>query len=334
MSPVSIRVGSILAGGVAALLASSALATSLQELPHGARAGECYGRTATPPVYRTVRDAVPQPPRISWRDVPAVYRTVSRQVLVTPGRVDYETIPAVMGTREHWVEHPGPDRVVETPPVYRWVEQRVMVSPAHLVWKRGTSAAGFGEGDGDGVSVQPTGEVMCRVLIPARYAMRRVRVLVTPGRTCVEKGPATRERVVERYEVQPARVVPHPVAPVYRNVSERVLVTPARRDRVEIPQPPRDVERKVLVTPARSGWSRIACKPPSVAPVRYVRPAPPPVPLAPHRGHQCHVHTVCKDVPASPPPAGGYQPDYAQPKPGAELYGAPLTPPRYHAPSE
>lgn len=280
-----------------------------------------------------MREAVPQPPRVSWREVPAVYKTVSRQFLVTPGRVYYEHIPAVIGTRERWVQRPGPDRVVDVPPVYRWVEQRVMVSPAHLVWKRGTSAAGYGEGgDGYGVSVQPTGEVMCRVLVPARYEVRRVRVLVTPGRTCVEKGPVARERVLERYEVRPARVVPHPVAPVYRTVSERVLVAPARRDRIEIPQPPRYVERKVLVTPASTGWARIACKPPAVAPVRYVRP-PPPVPLARPRGHQCHVHTVCEDAPTPPAPVGGYQLDYAQPKPDGELYGAPQPAPRSNAPA-
>lgn len=323
---ITLRVG--VGAGIAALLATSALGTTIQQLPRGARAGECYGKTATPPVYRTVRDAVPQPPRVSWRDIAAVYKTVSRQVQVSPGRVDYEHIPAVTGTRVHWVEHPGPDRVVEVPPVYRWVEQRVMISPARLVWKRGTSSAGYGEGEyGGGVSVQPTGEVMCRVLIPARYEVRRVRVLVAPGRTCIEKGPVSRERVVEHFEVRPARVVPHPVAPVYRTVSERVLVSPARRDRIEIPQPARYVERQVLVTPAHTGWSRIACKAP-VVPVRYVQPAPPPLPR-PHGG-QCHTRTVCEDVPASTPSAG-YQPDYAQPRPG-ELYGAPQ-PPHYRAPS-
>lgn len=327
MSPIGIRLGTVAAGGALALIASSALATTLQQLPRGAHAGECYGRTATPPVYRTVRDAVPQPPRISWRDTPPVYKTVSRQVLVTPGRVDYEQIPAVMGTRVHWVERAGPDRVVEAPPVYRWVEQRVLVSPARLVWKRGTSSAGYGEGGyGEGVSVQPTGEVMCRVLVPARYEVRRIRVLVSPGRTCIEKGPVTHERVVEHFEVRPARVVPHPVAAVYRTVSERVLVSPGRRDRVETPQPPRYIDRQVMVTPARTGWARIACKAP-VAPVRYAQPAPTPMP---RRGGQCHTHTVCEDVQA-PAPERGYAPDYAQPRPG-ELYGAPQ-PQHYHAPA-
>ncbi len=302
----------VAAGGLVALLASPASATALQRLPPGAHAGECYSRTTTPAAWRTVRDAVPQPPKASWRDIPAVYKTQTRQVLATPGRVDYEHIPEVTGTRVHWVEHPGPDRVVELPPVYRWVEKRVLVSPAHLVWKPGTSTGGYGEG-GDGVSVRPTGEVMCRVLVPARYEVRRVRVLVTPGRTCIEKGPATRERVVERFVVRPAQTIPHPVAPVYRTVSERVLVSPARRERIEVPQPPRYVDRRVEVTPAQTRWTRIDCKPPATV-AAYAAPKP--------SGGQCHTHTVCEDVPPAPP---GYRPSYAQPRPGSL---SPFAPPK------
>ena len=314
-------------GGLTTLLASSALATTIQQLPSGARAGECYGRTTTPAVYRTVRDTVAQPPRVSWREIPAVYKAVSRQVQVTPGRTDYERVPEVTGTRVHWVEHPGLDRVVEVPTVYRWVEQRVLISPARLVWRRGTSSAGYGEGGyGEGVSVRPTGEVMCRVLIPARYEVRRVRVLVTAARTCIEKGAVTRERVVEHFVVRPARAIPHPVAPIYRTVSERILVTPARRDRIEIPQPPRYVERRVEVTPTRTGWTRIACKAP-VVPVRYAQPTPP-LPPPHRRAGQCHTHTVCEDTPE---PTQGYTPEYAQPRP-VELDGAPQAQ-RYRAPT-
>ncbi len=304
-------------------IAGQASATTLQDLPRGARPGECFSHVATPATYRTVREPIAQPPLTTWRDIPAVYRTVDRKVLVTPGRVDHETIPAVTGTRVHWVEHPGPDRIVEAPPEYRWVERRVLVSPARLVWRRGQTSHGYdaAPGYGEAISVRPTGEVMCRVLVPARYAVRRVRVLVNPGRTCVVKGPSSRERITETYVVTPARVVDHPVAPVYRTVSERVLVTPPRKERIVTPQPPRYAERRVEVTPARTGWSRIQCAPPKVQ-VKYGAQPAYAAPRAPHIRPQ-----------AAPQPAYGqpYTPDYAQPRPG-ELYGAPQPAPAYHAP--
>ena len=306
---VSAFVSKALATASLIALAGAASATTLQDLPRGARPGECFSRSSAPAVYRTDHVPMPQPPLVSWRDIPAVYKTVSRQALVTPARVDHESIPAVMGTRVHWVEHPGPDRVVEAPPVYRWIERRVLVSPAHLVWKPGVAANGYDTGYGAPVSVRPTGEVMCRVLIPARYEVRRVRVLVAPGRTCVVKGPSTHERVVETFVVRPAQVIDHPVAAVYRTVADRVLVSPARKERVVTPQPPRYIDRRVLVTPARTGWTRIACAPPTVRPASYgARPQP----------QQSY---------------GGqsYHPDYAQPRPG-QLDGAPQPAPVYHAP--
>ncbi len=303
--------------------AGSAGATTLQDLPKGARPGECFSRVLTPATYRKVREPISQPPLTTWRDIPAVYRTVEKQVLVSPGRVDHQTIPAVTGTRVHWVEHPGPDRIVEAPPEYRWVEKRVQISPARLVWRRGQTSQDYGSASGYGeiISVRPTGEVMCRVLVPARYVLRRVRVRVRPGRTCVVKGPTTRMKIVEAYVITPARVVDHPVAPIYRTVSERVLVAPARKERVVTPQPPRYAERRVEVTPARTGWSRIQCAPPKVQARYGVQPAYA-APRAPH----AHSQPV-------PQPAYGqpYTPDYAPLRPG-ELYGAPHPAPAYHAP--
>ncbi len=308
-----IKVVLLASAGVIAI-ASPAAAVTAQDLPKGAHAGECFSRIAIPPVYRTERSAVAGPPVVSYRDIPAAFRTLTKQLLVTPARVDRQTIPAVTSSRTRYVDHPGADRVVETAAVYRWEVRRVLVRAAHLEWRQGHAAQGYGEGAGEGVRVQPTGEVLCRVLVPARYETRRVRVLVTPARTCLVKGPVAHERVVEQFVVSPARVVEHPVAPVYRAQSERVLVTPARRERIETPGAPRYVEKKVLVRPGSSGWTRIACKAP--APPRRVHPLPPPPHPIPVHGGQCHTHTVCEDAP------------YAQPHPGAELYGAPS----YHAP--
>lgn len=248
-------------------LAGAAGAVTLQDLPRGAHAGECYARDNRPAVWREFHIPVPQPPLERWRDIPAVYKTVKRQDLVSAAHVDHQAVPAVMGTRVHWILHPGADRLVEAPAVYRWEERRVLVSPAHLEWRQSEGGQGYARGDaaqsdGPSIHVRPTGEVMCRVRVPARYEIRRVRVLVTPARTCVVKGPSIRERVVERYVVTPAHVVDHPVAAVYKTVTDRVMVSPARRERTLTPQPPQYLDKRVLVTPAHTGWRRIGCAPP------------------------------------------------------------------------
>lgn len=245
------------------MLASGASAVTLKDLPRGAHPGECFSHRSTPAVYRTDHIPIPQPPVEGWRDIPAIYNTVTRQELVTPARVDHETIPAVMGVRIHWVEHHGPDQVVSSPPVYRWIERQVMISPAHLEWRRGEASGGYGGGGAAGyggqISVRPTGDVMCRVRVPARYEIRRVRVLVASGRTCVVKGPTRRERVVEHIVVRPEHVVDHPVAAVYRTVTDRVMVRGPRKERITTAQPPRYEDRRVLVTPAHTDWIRIHC---------------------------------------------------------------------------
>ncbi len=302
------------AGASVGFFAVSGAAT-VADLPKGAHAGECFSHTTTPAVYRTDRIPVASPPLITYRDIPAVYRTTTRQVLATPGRVDHETIPEVTGTRVRYVDRPGPDRVVEAPAIYRWEVRKVLVRAAHLEWRQGHAARGYGNDEGyDGaVRVQPTGEVMCRVLVPARYEVRRVRVLVTPARDCIVKGPTVHERITETYVVRSARVIDHPVAPIYRTVSEQVRVTPAQRERIVTPQPPRYIDKRVEVHPASTGWTRIACRPP-VAP-HHPRPAPRPTPQplygapvyrAPLHGGQCHTHTVCDDIPYAQPRPGGY----------------------------
>lgn len=324
-----------------AAVAGVASATTLQDLPRGARPGECFSRNSAPAVYRTDHVAVPQPPVESWRDIPAVYENRTRQVLVSPARVDHRDIPAVMGVRVHWIEHTSPDRVVEAPPVYRWVEKQVLISPAHLVWKPGVAAGGYDTGYGAPISVRPTGQVMCRVLVPARWEVRRVRILVAPGRTCVVKGPSSRERVVEHFVVTPAHTIDHPVAAVYRTVTDRVMVRGPRKERITTPQPPRYIDKQVLVTPARTGWSRIACAPPravygvqsysgpSYAPAPMPHSAPQPQPS--YGGPSYAPRSMSHPAPQPQPSYGGqtYRPDYAPERP-VQLDGAPAQ--AYHAP--
>jgi len=262
----------LLAAASAGSLVSSA---SAQSTPPHSRPGQCFARMAYPARYRTVTERIAGAPVVSYRDIPAVVEHSSRQVLVTPARVEHEHVAAVYRTVWRWVETPGPTRQVNVAPVYRTINERHPISPAHLAWRAGGVAHGFAEGSGYGqTQVRPTGEVLCRVLVPARYGWTRRRVMVSPGRQTTVQCPPHRQRVRDRVLASPERTIDHQIPAVYRTEAVRHEVTPARRDRVVKPGPAHVVAHRVMVSPARYGWTQIVCIPRGHGP----RQAPPPAP--------------------------------------------------------
>ena len=149
-------------------------------------------------------------------------------------------------------------------------------------------AAGFG---GDPQQARPTGEVLCRVLVPARYAWSRRQTLVTPARRYTVNGPVRHVRTEERVLLRPARVVDRAIPAVYRTEDAVRTVKPAGRRRLVTPGAVKRVTRRVLVRRARLSWAPIVCvphprvsaPPPAHGPVRppmpKTAPAPAPAPL-------------------------------------------------------
>lgn len=235
-------------------------------LPHG-RAGECFEQVRVKPPLKTVEERVHRPPLITYKTTPAVYTEVSKQVLVRPAVTTYETRPAVYKTVTVWKSRPGPVRTIVVPAVYETVYDKTLIEPEHLEWRRGRAAGGFSsEGAPGAQEVTPTGEVLCRILVPARYASVRRRVLVQPERRRDVQGPPRRILCYERVLVTPAERIPHTAPAVYKTVMVRKLVTPAVRTRVVTPQPDRVVQRRVPEGRGRLEWRQIHCRTP--APVR------------------------------------------------------------------
>ena len=82
-------------------IAAAALAALALSLGAGAAdAGQaCYRKVATPALYQTVTEqVVVEPARVIARTVPAEYEQVSQHVLVRPARVFARYIPAVTQT--------------------------------------------------------------------------------------------------------------------------------------------------------------------------------------------------------------------------------------------
>ncbi len=163
-----------------------ALAASAGAHEGGAQPGQCFGRTVRAPVVEEHRTRQ----RLSgghWasRRTAARYATDVRRILVAPARMERVSAPAAYRTTVRWVETPGAVRRVQVAPSWRTERVQVVVEPAHAEWRPASAHFSYAEAAPGQTSVQPTGEVLCRVWCPAG---RVERVWVPSGyRTVVSR---------------------------------------------------------------------------------------------------------------------------------------------------
>lgn len=105
--------------------------------------GEIMCLVVEPAVYQTVTEQVLRvPERVIDHPVPAVTRQVPRQVVERPGYEATREIPAEYGSvREKYVVRPEREEARTIPPVYETVPNRHLVSPSRTEWRRIACAA-------------------------------------------------------------------------------------------------------------------------------------------------------------------------------------------------
>jgi hypothetical protein len=227
--------------------------------PRQAHPGQCFAKVYRPPVYQTVTEEVEvTPARRQWRTVPAVYEWADRREVVAPEHVERHVIPATYRTvTETVVVRPATVREDFIPPRYETVTERVVVSPAHTEWRqRFVGPEGVIPAD---ARVEPTGEIVCLVEVPAQYADRPEQVLVQPARAIEVPIPAETQTVERRVIDRPEQVVETLVPAVYRTVHYQRLVTPEHREVVEIPAVHAAREHRRLVSPGAWEWREVIC---------------------------------------------------------------------------
>jgi hypothetical protein len=228
--------------------------------PPSARPGECYGKVLLPPVYGVAHKKVLE--KEGWTERKPgreVATKVARKVLVKPARTVRVRKPAVYKTEVSWVTKPGRVRWVEEPAHYKIVREKVLVEPGHAEWRRVDAPLAYGESRGGQTLVQPTGEVVCRVWVPARYAYEERKVLVSPARSHKVKGPPRREKVVRKVKVREAGWTEKRVPAVYRTEYVKTGTRHVPGEVIEHPPVYREVETPTLVRPERDGWARVVC---------------------------------------------------------------------------
>ena len=259
--------GAIAVGGLGGAVAASEFHPGPRP-PASAVPGQCFGKVheAGPSQVSSERVLV-RPARTEQRWIPAVSQWSEHRVLVRPAWTETTRIPALYRTEVSTTFEPGPTRMVSRAPTYRRVEERVMVAPAHVEWRRGRGALGFG-GEPGAESVHPTGEVLCRVLVPARYAYRVHMVQTSPGCSCEVEGAPIRHRVERQVMVRPERAVEHTHFAVYKTVRECRIVRPGHAVTVSTPALYRTVTH--VHRSERAGWSQVVC-PSGLAPWAMAR---------------------------------------------------------------
>lgn len=174
---------------------------------HHAPPRQCVAKVKIPAKFKSIVKRVQVSPavnkRVKVRD--AQYGYVSKQVQVRPATHHYQHVPAQ----------------------YRSVTKKVLVKPAHYVWEKGKK--------GPITRIDHmTGEIMCRVKMPAVY-----------------------KHVTHKVQVSPAQKIKRTTPAVYRTVKHKKLVSPAQYRNIH--QPARFVNKtyQIQVSGERYKWQPI-----------------------------------------------------------------------------
>ena len=233
---------------------SQADAGSSNLLPPGAKAGQCYARVFTPPVYETTTKSVlAREASETIRVTESSYETVQERILVREAGKELQVIPA----RYDWVEErvlvkEASERLEVVPAQYETIEEQMLVRPASTAWKKG-------RGPIEKIN-HMTGEIMCLVETPAEYRTVRTQKLVSAASTRKISIPEEYATVKKRLMVEGPKTVEVEVPAVYDTVSIRKMVTAPGEQRIEIPATYKTVSERHMVSDGQLEWQPILCE--------------------------------------------------------------------------
>ena len=142
---------------------------------------------------------------------PATTKKNQEKVLITEATETLEVVPASFKTsKKEVVITPKSNKYVATPVSYKTVETKVLVEPAKSVWKKG-------EGLVQKID-HVTGEIMCRVEVPAVYKEFSRKVVAKPAAASVVPVPQTTKSFDISLLDKDAQEVRKPIPATYETV--------------------------------------------------------------------------------------------------------------------
>lgn len=232
------------------------------DMPPNAEAGECFARVLVPDTINITTDQViDREASYELKVIPATYETVTEQRLLKEATTIYKTVPPVYETvTETIIIEPERQEAIVVPAQYENYTEQVLVREAYTTWKKGDGLYGR---DRDNVSetvALATGELLCRVEVPAEYATVTKTRLVSPETTEIRVIPAVTKVVTKEVVAEPARVVEEIIPAEYETVTLQQLVTPATEERIEIPATYKTVEKRVITNQGGLEWRQVLCE--------------------------------------------------------------------------
>lgn len=243
-----------------AAVSGIALAQGSADYPPEADAGSCFARVLIPETTEIqTEQVVDRPESTEIRIIPATYEMVTEQVLVKQEYTVYTVVPAVFETvTEQIAETPERTETAVIPAEYETYSEQVLVRPAYSTWKPGAGLFGRSAG-GDGGNGVATGEVLCRVEVPAQYdTVTRTRIK-TPERAETNVIPATYRTITREVVATPAQVTETVVPAEYIAVTVQKMVTPAREETIVIPATYKTVEKRIVTGGGGLEWREVLC---------------------------------------------------------------------------
>lgn len=151
---------------------------------------------------------------------PASYKETEEKVLITAASEELSVEEAQFSeTEKRVMVKAASKRLIEVPAVFKTVEDKVLIEPAKSVWKKGT---------GPIMRIDnATGEIMCRVDIPAVFETYKRKAIAAPALTTTVVVPAEFESVKIETVSNDAREVRTPVPAQFDTVTktERVAAS-------------------------------------------------------------------------------------------------------------
>jgi hypothetical protein len=165
--------------------------------------------------------------------IPAEYRTLTRQVVVTPASVRTVEVPATYKTvKTKVVTSPARTEEVVIPATYKTVTSQVVATPA-------TSR---------------------EISIPAEMGVVRRQVQDTPPTTRKIPVPEVKEAISRRVVDTPASLREETIPAVYKTVTRKVIDTPASTREVEVPAQYETLKYQVQVSEAKADRRAVLCE--------------------------------------------------------------------------
>ena len=243
----------VLSAATAALFLS--VPAFAQQLPPAdAKAGECYAKVLIPASSdATPEEVMVQPASSSFKKTPAIYKETQKQILIEEESYELVPVPPVYELVSESVLV-QPEQIIKSviPATFRQEEKKVLVSPARVEWK-------VGRGSYEKIDTA-TGEIMCRVEIPAVYKTFSQQVIDSPAQTKEEVIPARYETVQRRVMKTPPTTTKKIIPAKYKTVIIKELVEPEKFEVIEAPARFATIQKKKLVRAESVEWRQILCE--------------------------------------------------------------------------